>query len=110
MIAETFDKATEGASPPPSVAKNWPKDLSTSFALYGSKAKIVERPTLRFEALQQSKMVTRTVALETPEKPEIQVVDEPKATSVKDLASTYPPATIQDGKLLTWNARISVRK
>lgn len=110
IIVTSFDRATEGAAPPPSVAKYWPKDLSPSFALFGSKARKIEQPVLRFEALQQSRLVTRSVALQATEKPDIQVVDEPKTISVKDLTSTYPPVTIQDGKLLTWNARISVRK
>lgn len=110
MITKTFDRATEGCSPSPCVAEDWPKDLSAPFALHGSKAKKVERPTLQFVALEQSRLVTWTVALQTTEKPEVQVVDEPKNICVKDLASSYSSATIQDGKLLTWNARISVRK
>ena len=105
-----FDRATVGAAPPRSVTDYWPKDLRSSFALYGSKATDIEHPVLQWEALQESKRVTRNVKLQATESPETQIVDEPKTITVEDSTFVYPPATIQDGKLLTWNARISVRK
>ena len=91
--------------PQASVPKYWPKDLDGSIALNGKKAK-APAPTMQFEALKPSGLVSRTVTLPTQEKPQIQVLDEPKSIVVKDTTSAYPPGTVQGKKLSTWNARI----
>lgn len=98
----------EGSLPPPSVSANWPRDLSTSIALHGSKAKPVISNIVRFEALAATSLVTRTVTLPVQQSIKLTVEDQPKSIVVSNIAT--PPETIEDGKTMTWNARIRVKK
>lgn len=108
-----YPRTTEGSFPPASVTDNWPRDLSTSIALYGTQAKPVTRPVVKFEALNVSKLVSRTLAIPTQDALKVEVVDQPKDVIIEDSANkpeVNPPETVKDGSMLTWNARVRVKK
>jgi len=106
-------RTTEGSFPPDSVTKKWPRDLSTCVALYGKQAKPIAQPVVHFEALTASRLVTRAVAVPTQESLQVTVDDKPKNVVIEDSAAkpeVNPPETIKDGSMLTWNARVRVKK
>ncbi|CAG8980482.1 hypothetical protein HYALB_00013118, partial [Hymenoscyphus albidus] len=112
-LYEYYNWTTSGTNPPKSVSDNWPRDLSTSIALYGKNAKKVTTPVVKFEALEASQLLVRTVAVQTPQAISVTVEDAPKTIKVHNAAAdtaANPPETIKDKSVLTWNARIRVKK
>lgn len=108
-------RIAKGQAPPGTLTEKWPKDLSASIALHGNQAKLAGKPSLRFEALTQSGLVTRSLMLASAEKPdaEVEVVDSPRTVVVEGdtpCGSSRPPGTTADGRTPTWNARVRLRK
>jgi hypothetical protein len=106
-------RTTEGSFPPASVSEKWPRDLSTSVALNGDKAKPIAQPFLDFEAMDVSGLVSRRVAVPTQVSLQITIDDKPKNIVVEDSAAkteVNPPETVKDKSMLTWNARVRVKK
>ena len=98
-----------------SVASKWPRNLDHNYALYGDKAKVSDRPVVQFEALKESKLVTRTVAVAVSETP--RPIDKERAITFLDASGNkkfYPNGSLQSGKdhkaMRTWNAQILVKK
>lgn len=117
------------------MAANWPRDLSTSVALNGAQARRAT-PVVRFEAMDASSLVTRTVSVQAQdtsstksaraptdddegqvvlaqEAIQINVQDVPKNITISDAAANTaanPPETVKSGSTLTWNARVRVKK
>ncbi len=70
---------------------------------------------MQFEALEQSKLVTRTVMVALPETP--QPTDKERAVAFVDASGNkklYPDGSLQSGKdhkaMRTWNAQVLVKK
>lgn len=106
-------RTTSGSRPPKSVSDNWPRNLSTSVALYGKQAKPITTPIVKFEALEASRLVVRSVAVQTPEAMSVTVEDAPKSITVQNGSAdtvANPPETVKEKSVLTWNARIRVKK
>lgn len=106
-------RTTVGSSPPASVSKDWPRDLSKSIALNGNAAIKTVNPVISFQALDKSQLVTRRVTIETKEQPTIKISDQPRDIVIPDIGSeddATPPETVKSGKMPTWNARVQVKK
>jgi hypothetical protein len=105
-------------APPASVSKNWPKNLNSSYALYGAKAQTetIVQPHLVFEALAPSALVTRSLAISTINSPEVTVEDEKKTVDIEPTpVDAAPKGVLQKDEAnntiqLTWNARVRVKK
>ncbi|KAH8657404.1 common central domain of tyrosinase-domain-containing protein [Tricladium varicosporioides] len=107
------NKTTAGTVPPESVSAKWPKYLSRCVALNGPNAKFSTAPRVQFTALSGSRLVIRSVGLQTPLDLAIKVTDVVKNIEVNDHISNpvaRPPEIVTDKSVLTWNARIKVRK
>ncbi|KAF4626854.1 hypothetical protein G7Y89_g11303 [Cudoniella acicularis] len=113
-LYEYYSWTTDGSLPPESVSAYWPKDLSTSVALNGPKARHVDIPVVQFEALDGSKLITRTIAVQTAEDMDIQIDEDLRHIIIENPAANpvvNPPETVKkDKSVLTWNARVRVKK
>ncbi|KAI9845231.1 MAG: hypothetical protein M1837_004986 [Sclerophora amabilis] len=114
-LRKNYYWATELDYPPESVAKKWPKNLDHSFALYGHEAKAIDRPVSQHEALEQSRLVTRSTSLATQETP--QPVDKEITVTFVDASGNkklYPDGSLQSGTgkkaMRTWSAQVLVKK
>jgi hypothetical protein len=95
------------------VSANWPRDLSTSIALNGEQAKQTISPVVRFEALDKSNLVTRTVSVETQKALEVKVEDKPKTITVPVATANTAvssPEPVTGSSVPTWNAHVRVKK
>ena len=95
------------------MTSKWPKKLKYSFALRGPEAEI--QPVIQFEALEQSRLVNRTVKVAVPEA--LQPIDEERAVTFVDASGNkklYPDGSLQSGKdhkaMRTWTAQVLVKK
>ncbi|KAH6671189.1 hypothetical protein B0J14DRAFT_670158 [Halenospora varia] len=112
-IYEYYNWTTAGTAPPESVSDKWPKDLSRCIALNGPNAKTSTAPRVQFTALSGSRLVVRSVGLQTPLNLAIKVTDVVKNIVVNDHVdnpAARPPEIVTEKSVLTWNARVKVRK
>ncbi|KAI9789436.1 MAG: hypothetical protein M1835_001679 [Candelina submexicana] len=119
-LHENYYWSSEASFPPPSVSSKWPKDLSGSIALNGAAGAAIPAPSaLQFEALEGTKLVTRTIQLLEPKaKDTLEVVDKTKSITFKD--ETENPKIYPEGSLKwidqphitmrTWTASVLVEK
>lgn len=123
-LAETYLWAANNTSPN---LKNWPRNLSGSWALKGPSATLVSRPTVQFSALTiqsgQARLVHRDLALAVSDDNATPVEDDTVVNSaeVEDVAvkihESLPTGALEDLTAqekptyqYTWNAHVRVRK
>ena len=78
-------------------------------------AEVGDQPGMKFEALEQSKLVNRVVEVAVPKTPK--PVDKERAITLVDASGNkklYPDGSLQSGKdhkaMRTWTAQVLVKK
>lgn len=131
-LAETYLWAANNT---PHNLKNWPRNLSGSWALLGASAAPVSAPTVHVSAITtqsgQAKLVHRQLAFNPPETPSSSVAQDIRAPTIEDTSvksvevlkladkinESLPAGAFEDFTAAdkptyqyTWNAHVKVRK